>query len=257
MTAGVTSAQHRTGAGPGPGDRSRERSLAEEARLAAVYARRQETVPADRYTYFNRANLVMIQDREWRVLRLLTRHGWTSLTGKTILEIGCGAGPWLRDFVRWGAEPENVAGIDLLPDLIAEARRRCPEAVRLQCSSATATDFPDASFDLVLQSTVFTSVLDAASKRQLAAEMLRLVKPEGLILWYDFRVDNPWNRDVRGVNRAEIRDLFPGCDIDLRGATLAPPLVRLLAPYSFLACYLLAKIPFFCTHYVGAIRKRT
>ena len=34
-----------------------------------------------------------------------------------------------------------------------------------------------------------------------------------------------------------------------------PPLARVLAPYSYLACYLLEKFPLLCTHYLGAIRK--
>lgn len=90
----------------------------------------------------------------------------------------------------------------------------------------------------------------------MASAMCRAVKTDGLILWYDFRVGNPRNADVRGVSRREISALFPGCDIDLRPITLAPPVLRLLAPYSSLACHLLAQIPWLCTHYLGAIRKR-
>ena len=89
----------------------------------------------------------------------------------------------------------------------------------------------------------------------MAAEMLRVVKPTGLILWYDYHVNNPWNSDVQGVKRREIYDLFPNCRIDLERITLLPPLARVLAPYSYLACYLMEKFPLLCTHYLGAIRK--
>jgi hypothetical protein len=89
----------------------------------------------------------------------------------------------------------------------------------------------------------------------MAAEMLRVVKPTGLILWYDYHVNNPWNKDVRGVKRREIYELFPNCQIDLERITLLPPLARALAPYSYLACYLMEKFPLLCTHYLGAIRK--
>jgi hypothetical protein len=60
---------------------------------------------------------------------------------------------------------------------------------------------------------------------------------------------------VRGVKKREIHRLFPGCRIELRRITLAPPLVRVLAPYSWLSCYLLERIPWLCTHYLGVIRK--
>jgi hypothetical protein len=38
------------------------------------------------------------------------------------------------------------------------------------------------------------------------------------------------------VKKREIHRLFPRCHIQLRRITLAPPLVRLLAPYTWLAC---------------------
>ena len=235
--------------------RAGEVQAAEEARVAAAYARRKESVPADRYSLFNPGNLLLVQDREWQVLRLLRKLGGPPLASKQILEIGCGSGSWLREFIKWGARPENLTGVDLLPDRIAEARRLCPVGVQLSCGSACDVPAPDASFDLVLQATVFTSVLDAAVKQQIAGEMLRLVKPEGAILWYDFRVNNPNNPDVRGVGRAEIRRLFPGCRFKLQPVTLAPPLARRLATYSRWLCELLQACPLLCTHYLGAIRR--
>src|SRR5207245_4975939 len=103
--------------------------------------------------------------------------------------------------------------------------------------------------------TAFTSILDSRMKRTIASEMVRVLKPHGLILWYDYHVNNPRNPDVRGVKKQEIHQLFPGCRIALERITLAPPLVRLLAPYSWLACCLLEGIPFLCTHYLGVIQK--
>jgi len=197
----------------------------------------------------------MIQERERRLLKLLKGYGFASLKEKKILEIGCGTGYWLREFIKWGALPENVTGIDLLPDRVTRARRLCPAAVSIQCASAAQLPFANQRFDLVLQSTVFTSILDPDLKQRVAAEMMRVVKQKGLIVWYDYHVNNPWNNDVRGVNRREITQLFPACRIDIQRITLLPPLARLLAPYSYLGCYLLEKLPPLCTHYLGVIRK--
>ncbi len=91
---------------------------------------------------------------------------------------GCGAGYWLRELVKWGARPENLTGNDLLADRVAVARRLCAPAVKLECASAAQLPFSDATFDLVLQSTVFTSILDADLKRRVAAEMLRVLKSQ-------------------------------------------------------------------------------
>jgi ubiquinone/menaquinone biosynthesis C-methylase UbiE len=197
----------------------------------------------------------MIQDREWQLLAMLRRYGVTSFKTSRILEIGCGTGYGLRELIKWGAQPENLTGIDLLAHRVNEARSLCPPAVQVCCGNAAATGFLDAAFDMVFQSTVFTSILDPTLKQQVASEMLRVVKRTGLIVWYDYRVDNPRNLDVRGVNRRELYQLFPGCHIETRCITLAPPLARLLAPYSLLACSLLGRMPWLCTHYLAVIRK--
>jgi ubiquinone/menaquinone biosynthesis C-methylase UbiE len=226
----------------------------EAARIQTVYASRQKT--DFRYSFWNDGHLFLVQERERQVLAALRRHGVSSLEETTILEIGCGTGHWVREFVKWGAQPEHITAIDLLEHRISEARRLCPAGVSIQVGHAAQLRLPSRAFDLVVQSTVFTSILDPAVKRQVAFEMLRVVKDRGLILWYDFRVDNPWNADVRGVGRREIRQLFPRCSIELRRITLAPPLLRRLATRSWLACYLLSRMPWLCTHYLAAIRKQ-
>jgi ubiquinone/menaquinone biosynthesis C-methylase UbiE len=229
---------------------------AEESRIRAAYARREAVVDRHLYSYFNRGNLFVIQERERHILRLLERHGLRPLCEKKILEIGCGAGFWLRAFVQWGATPENLVGIDLLPDRIAVARRTCPSGVTLHCGNAAALPFTDASFDVVLQSTVFSSVLDEGVKQQIAGEMLRVLKGDGAIVWYDFFVNNPRNPDVRGVGKSEIRRLFAGCNATFGRVTLAPPLARRLAPYSWLVCYLLGQLRVLNTHYLALIRRK-
>jgi hypothetical protein len=94
-------------------------------------------------------------------------------------------------------------------------------------------------------------------KEVLAREMLRVLKRHGVILWYDLRVNNPDNADVRGIGKQEIARLFPNCHIDLRRVTVAPPLSRLLAPYSWLGCYALERLRIFNTHYLGVIQKHS
>jgi len=200
--------------------------------------------------------LFLVQERERQALDVLRRYGLDSLHTVRVIEIGCGTGYWLREFVRWGARPENITGLDLLAHRVDEARALCAASTTIACGHVADLGLASNAYDLVLQSTVFTSLLSADMRRQVAAEMIRLVKRDGLILWYDFHISNPRNRDTRAVKMAEIRQLFPGCHIDLRRITLAPPVLRSLAPYSWLLCYMLGKIPWLCTHYLGAIRKQ-
>ena len=226
---------------------------AEEARIIEAYARREAS--AKRYSWFEPGHVFMIQDLERRLLLALKRRGVTSLSSKQILEIGCGNGHWLREFIKWGAAPENIAGVDLLPERIALARKLSPPGISLAHGNAAHLKFPSASFDIVFQTTVFTSILDHGLKREIANEMMRVLKPDGLAFWYDFRVNNPRNPDVRGIGKSEIEKLFSGWRVSLETITLAPPLARALAPYSWLGSHLLSKIPWACSHYLGTIQK--
>lgn len=230
------------------------KELTEEERIKAAYARR---LGGEIYSMFNPGNLFMCQERERWFIKLFSAYGLKNLETKKILEVGCGAGYWVREFIKWGAQPENITGIDLLPERIDKARHLCPGSVTLFCTNAEVLEFATDSFDLVLQSTVFTSILDEQVKQRIAAEMVRVLRPDGLLLWYDYHFNNPRNPDVRGVKKPEIYRLFAGCHIRLQRITLAPPLSRLLAPYSPLLCHLLGKLPFLCTHYLGAIKKHS
>ena len=179
----------------------------------------------------------------------------TPLGDRKILEIGCDTGYWLGEFIKWGARPENLTGIDLLHQPLVTARSIQASRVGLAQANAAYLPMASATFDLVLQSLVFTSILDPAMKQAVAGEMLRILKPRGFILWYDYHVNNPWNPDVQGVKKREIRGLFPGCRVELQRVILAPPLTRALAPYSWLVCFLLEKLKVFNTFYLGIFQK--
>jgi SAM-dependent methyltransferase len=188
------------------------------------YARR---VPQDpRYSLLNAAALHAVQERQRAMLRLFARLGWHDLSARHALEVGSGTGSNLLELLWMGFRPEHVAGIELLPERHAQARERLPEAVVLRQGDATTLEITAESADLVLQATVFSSLLDDAFQQRLADAMWRAVKPGGGVLWYDFTVDNPRNRDVRGVPLARVTALFPHGRVHAQRLTLAPPLAR-------------------------------
>ena len=172
-----------------------------------------------------------------------------------VLDVGCGNGPLLRNLIHWGARPENVFGLDLQEERIATARELLPNSVTLTSGSATRLDFPAQSFDLVFQSTVFSSIFDKAVRQQIADEMLRVLKPNGCIVWYDFHVNNPLNPDVRGVKKEEIKRLFPHCQFDFHRITLMPPAARILGRLSVVLCEILSSVKVCTTHYLVIITK--
>ena len=225
---------------------------AEEQRIRAAYDRRPRD--SSRYAWTSPGHLFDQQERERQALRTLGRAELVPLATRDILEVGCGSGAWLGALLRWGADPRRLRGMDLLDEPLARARRRVPQAVRLERASAAHLPYPDGCFDIVLQATALSSMLEASLRRRAAEEMQRVLKPGGVILWYDFHVSNPRNRDVIGIGRREIAALFPGCGVTLRRTGLAPPLMRPAARWSWLLAYLLARVPLLCTHYMGIIR---
>lgn len=225
------------------------------ARITIEYERRAREIPADFYSLGKPANLLMQVQMTRSCIAALQRNSLFPLNGRRIADIGCGFGSWMLQFIQWGADPDCLAGIDLMPTRLELARLRMPGA-DLRVGNASELPWADEAFDLVSQILVFTSMLDPAHKRAVAREMLRVLKPGGGILWFDFRVDNPRNPEVKGLRKQEIISLFPDCDVDLSPTLLAPPLSRLIAPRSWVLGEALHSLPFLRTHYAGLIRKR-
>ncbi len=205
-----------------------------------------------RYSPLDPANLYLIQRVEAAVLRLFREEGFVSFDGLRLLDVGCGTGAWLRRFAMWGAQPERLAGIDIRPGAVHDARRLAP-GVDLRQGDAAHLPWGNGTFDVVSQFTVMSSVRRAATRDRIAAEMRRALAPGGFILWYDMRL-NPTNRRVVGLGENDLRALFPGWEARLRRVTLAPPLGRLVAPRSWVAARLLEALPPLRTHLLAAIR---
>lgn len=105
-----------------------------------------------------------------------------------VLDVGCGTGFWLRQLVDLGADPGRLTGTDLSAARLDIARAKNPGITWVE----TAGDLPfdDESFDLVVQTVVFSSIPDEGLRRELAAEMNRVTRPGGHILWVDLKPDD-------------------------------------------------------------------
>lgn len=220
--------------------------------VAARYARRHD---GDRYSPLRPEVWQTVQERERALLRRLAAEGVRSLAPLAITEVGCGGGGNLLGLLRLGASPEHLTGLELLPERHAQARRVLPPATAVWLGDACAAPLPPASQDLVLQYTVFSSLLDDDFQQRLAGAMWRWLKPGGAVLWYDFTVDNPKNRDVRGVPLKRVRALFPEGRVRAERVTLAPPLARAACALHPALYRPLAAVPGLRTHVLAWIAK--
>ncbi len=191
--------------------------------VAERYARR---AAGDLYSPLRPDVCRLLQERQRAMLGLFAAAGIVATHSLRATEVGSGTGGNLLELMQLGFEPSNLQGIELLPERHAQARARLPEAVRLLQGDATTAAVEPASQDLVLQATVFSSLLDDAFQQRLADTMWRWLRPGGAVLWYDFAVNNPRNPDVRGVPLARVRALFPQAAMVVRRVTLAPPIAR-------------------------------
>ncbi|PYR30532.1 MAG: hypothetical protein DMF90_27435 [Acidobacteria bacterium] len=148
----------------------------EADRIVREYARRASEIPSDFYALDKPANLFIHQQRSRRVLSLLAGIGLLPLRGKRALEVGCGAGGWLPELESWGVRRSDLAGIDLDPGRIETARtflcarrdetgRVLSHGADIQCGDATSLPWPASRFDLVIVSTVFSSILAGRGRR--------------------------------------------------------------------------------------------
>lgn len=230
-------------------------AMNETENIKERYSRRAGKDFKNRYMMTNRDILLKVQERERILVNFLHRNNMLPLESKKILEVGCGTGTNLLDFIRLGANPENIVGNDLLEQRIRTASSRLPEDVKLICGDASTLELPENYFDIVLQSTVFTSILDDDFQNKLAKHMWELTKPGGVIIWYDFVLANPHNKDVKAVPLKRVREMFPGAEVKVKRATLFPFIAQKVTKRTFFAYSILNKIPLLKMHIFCWIKK--
>lgn len=229
--------------------------LSEVDRLQAVY---REYVARgfgqSKWSSANPGNQALTGECQRRLRAGLRAAGYLPLTNRRILDVGCGTGDRLAAMVDWGARAENVLGVDLLADRIQAARRNHPH-IPFQLVNAECLPAADGAFDLVMVFTVFTSILDDEMAANVSREIVRVLAPGGAVLWYDFRLANPFNRHVRACSRRRVRRLFPGLRIHLHTLSLLPPLARRLGRLTHRLYRPLSSVPFLRSHYLGILIK--
>ena len=204
------------------------------------------------YSHLSDADRYIHETRDQAFRSLLKRHGIVSLEGIRVLELGCGDGAMIRSLAHHGADLSLVNGIDINPARASSAHAAYSPA-GIAAGDASHLPYRDASFDLALAFTSFSSMTGKAVRARAATEALRVLRPGGLLVVYDFRV-NPTNPATRPLREAELRDLFGHRHVDVERVTLAPPIVRVFRGRRAL-CRPLERIPWLRTHLLAAVTK--
>ena len=164
-------------------------------RLADVFMRRW-------YSFINRADIDGVlhfmnygyQDSERPALEpadepnrypiQLYHHtaSFVDLSGKDLLEVGCGRGGGLSYVSRY-LRPGTATGVDLNPEAIEFCSASWP-GISFRVMDAQALDFPDETFDAVVNVESSHRYPDFAS---FVREVFRVLRPGGHLLFTDFR----------------------------------------------------------------------
>jgi SAM-dependent methyltransferase len=235
----------------GPPD---QHSPSEQERIRSVYQSwlAQERIAA----YAWHRTDVMEQDavRQRVAGAMLAQALGPDLSRVRVLDVGCGSGGFLRQLVQWGADPARLMGTEYLPDRLEQARLRSAPGIRWHLGDLDVV--ATGSVELAVANTVFSSILDEAARARLAADMWRTLMPGGWCMVFDFRYNNPRNRQVRKVDWRALQRCWPTPVHRHRTLLLAPPIARRLARAPRLAGELLVTLaPFLRSHFIYMARK--
>ena len=205
---------------------------------------------------WSRANVgyAFLASERHRVLSDAVTSALHGLADPNVLDLGCGDGAdqsLLRETV---ANRGSVAGVELRFDALVEANVN--HSGHLLNADATQLPFGDEAFDLVLMSTMLSSVLNDRVRRKVATEVDRVLRPGGRVLVYDMRYPNPQNREVRPVTKRDLARLFPSMVAESRTLSVIPQLARALPGGRAAELYTLARrLPALRSHRLTTLRK--
>lgn len=225
-----------------------------ENKVLSVYRDYRESGVALKWDLMNRGNREISEHRRAMTATMLRRTGISPDTAM-VIEFGCGKGDIMRELTQVGIGYNRLFGFDLREDAIKAAKSQT--GVSCLCvSSGRAAPFPQATFDIALSYTLFSSIDIYSVRQEIAREMVRVVRPGGYIFWRDLILPST-NRNIKRISFSEMTSLFEGCDVCWhRRCTFLPPLLRKMGHAAKVVNRCLGSLPGLGVHRMAMFRKR-
>lgn len=182
----------------------------------------------------------------------LLKSAFPDLSQIKLLEVGCGELFWPEVFIEIGCHKENCYGTDILHQRMIKGHNKGRQTSAVT-SSVLELPFQSNSFDLLCQLTLMTSIPNHTDRIEASREMMRILKPGGYILWYDFRFNNPKNPHTKAIGKNELHQLFAPLPVKLKTITVFPPLARKIPPAGVPLLKFINLFSMLRTHYLALI----
>ena len=195
-----------------------------------------------------------ILERKWEEIARVIQKEEVDIPEARLLDLGAGDGGDCERFRQIGFRPERIVAVDLLRETLLRTRKSRGWLTVLQADAARLP-FHDATFEVVYQSTMLSSILDPNLRGKILLEVRRVLSPNGLFVSYDTRYPNPWNRNTSPVSSSELQAAFLGWRVSARSTTPIPQLARLVGALSRMAWRAIETIPLLRSHLLAIVRK--
>lgn len=216
--------------------------------LSETYDRYRADDVLERWSKENPGNRFLLEER----LRAQEqRLGELGLADRAVdvLDVGCGGATSLPAGIR----SRRRVGVDLLFERLVEIGDDSPMD-GVACADGARLPFPDESFDLVILSTVLSSIDSDDIRRSVGVDIERVLRPGGCVMVYDMRLPNPSNRSIRPVRKSQVSSYFPHLAGSSTSITLIPQIARRIGdrPSLYRA---LARVPMLRSHRLTLLSK--
>ena len=168
-----------------------------------------------------------------------------------ILDFGCGEGFIMEQLVNCGAGQNQLTGVDISEKRIKKAKSRFESLRFLHIEDKIP--FSDDKFTIIVISTVFSSIIGNSNRVFWAQEIDRVLKKGGVIIFYDMKVNNPFNFKTKKISKKELHHLFKNYSINTKSLTVLPQLSRMISLVSPNIYPFLTKLRFLHTHHIAEL----
>ena len=170
---------------------------------------------------------------------------------RVVVDLGCGSGSLVRAFDAASRRPKRLIGIDLLESRVATAREQGPWG-EFHVASADRVPLEESSADVIVASTLLSSLRSSGLRLAVSAEVARLLRPGGRLVVYDIRLPSPRNPAVIPITPRLLRREYPNWRIEHRTLGLLPPLARSPLTTPEIVYRMLTAVPILRSH-IGAV----